>query len=292
MPRLSSCFVLVLALLLVPSARAEGIWRPGKYRAGLRTRDDTRVALYKYVPDGGQQASRGRLLLFPDVGMTHRVFDVYGRGLAPFLMRRGFEVFVVEYRGAGASEVPLGGFGFEALVEGDGEAAFAQATSGRERIFLGGLGLGGTIAFVLAGRHPEKVAGVIGLQAAITLDVPNEPIGRMLGRLEEAGPWIDLSELLQRPLFYGRTWFEIMLASDRSVPAHELGELRRLTIARAAAKAGYDYLGGPKRFFIAGEENGFRHDYGHVDLIIGERADEELWPRLLSFLDEHAPTSP
>ncbi|HCF61664.1 MAG TPA: hypothetical protein DFS52_27160 [Myxococcales bacterium] len=232
MPRLCSTLFLACALLLTPTARAEGPWRVGKHLSGLRTRDDTRVALYRYVPDGGPRASRGRVLLFPDVGMTHRVYDVFGRGLAPFLMRRGFEVFVVEYRGAGASEVPLGGFDFEALVEGDAEAAFAQASSGHERIFLGGLGLGGTIAFMLAGRHPEQVSGVVGLQAAITLDVPNEPVAEALGRLEEAGPWIDLSALLQRPLFYGRSWFEVMLASDRSISAHELAELRRLTVSR------------------------------------------------------------
>jgi hypothetical protein len=40
---------------------------------------------------------------------------------------------------------------------------------------------------------------------------------------------------------------------------------------------------------VAGEENGFLHDYGHVDLIVGERADEELWPRLLGFFERHPP---
>lgn len=57
----------------------------------------------------------------------------------------------------------------------------------------------------------------------------------------------------------------------------------------AAVKAGYEALGGPKVFFVAGEENGFVADYGHMDLVIGERAAQELWPRIADFLDGHRP---
>lgn len=66
------------------------------------------------------------------------------------------------------------------------------------------------------------------------------------------------------------------------------GKLDRLAPA-ANVKAGYDALGGPKRFFIAGEQNGFAHDYGHMDLIIGDRAGTELWPRVLAFQEAYAP---
>lgn len=52
-----------------------------------------------------------------------------------------------------------------------------------------------------------------------------------------------------------------------------------------SVKAAYDWLGGPKAFFIAGEANGLKADYGHMDMVIGERAPVELWPRLLEFLD-------
>jgi len=54
-------------------------------------------------------------------------------------------------------------------------------------------------------------------------------------------------------------------------------------------RATYDQLGGPKRLFIAAEENGFQHDYGHGDLVMADRARLEVWPRLLEFFDEHAP---
>jgi pimeloyl-ACP methyl ester carboxylesterase len=62
-----------------------------------------------------------------------------------------------------------------------------------------------------------------------------------------------------------------------------------LTAPVPHVKAGYEALGGPKEFFIAGEENGFLHDYGHMDMVLGERAPKELWPRLWAFLQAHAP---
>ncbi len=61
------------------------------------------------------------------------------------------------------------------------------------------------------------------------------------------------------------------------------GKLDRVAPA-PSVKAGYDLLGGEKSFFIAGEENGFLFDYGHMDLILGERAGQELFPRVLRFL--------
>ncbi len=66
------------------------------------------------------------------------------------------------------------------------------------------------------------------------------------------------------------------------------GKIDRLAPAQAV-RAAFDALSGPKDFLIAGEENGFEADYGHLDLVIGERAAVELWPRLLRFLDTHAP---
>lgn len=62
------------------------------------------------------------------------------------------------------------------------------------------------------------------------------------------------------------------------------GKLDR-TAPVPAVKAGYEWLGGPKRFFVAGEANGFEADYGHMDMVVGDRASTELWPRLLAFFE-------
>jgi pimeloyl-ACP methyl ester carboxylesterase len=66
------------------------------------------------------------------------------------------------------------------------------------------------------------------------------------------------------------------------------GKLDR-TAPGAAVRAGFEALGGPREYFVAGEENGCLHDYGHMDLLLADRAPVELWPRLLAFLDRHRP---
>ncbi len=54
-----------------------------------------------------------------------------------------------------------------------------------------------------------------------------------------------------------------------------------------AVRDGYRALGGHKEWFLAGEEMGLFADYGHMDLLIGRRVQEELFPRVLDFLDRH-----
>ncbi len=55
-----------------------------------------------------------------------------------------------------------------------------------------------------------------------------------------------------------------------------------------SVKTGFRRLGGPKEFFLAAQENGLQADYGHMDMIVGERAASEIWPRVAAFFDEHA----
>lgn len=54
-----------------------------------------------------------------------------------------------------------------------------------------------------------------------------------------------------------------------------------------AVKDGYRALGGEKEWLLLGEENGVQAGYGHLDLVIGERAATELWPKLIDFFDRH-----
>ena len=47
-------------------------------------------------------------------------------------------------------------------------------------------------------------------------------------------------------------------------------------------------LGGPTTVLTAGRAHGFREDYGHGDLMLGRHAPEELYPRVIAFLEAHA----
>ncbi|MFT5682045.1 MAG: pimeloyl-ACP methyl ester carboxylesterase [Myxococcota bacterium] len=40
-----------------------------------------------------------------------------------------------------------------------------------------------------------------------------------------------------------------------------------------------------KAWFLAGRVNGLAHDYGHLDLVIGDAAAEEIYPRIVSWFD-------
>lgn len=57
-----------------------------------------------------------------------------------------------------------------------------------------------------------------------------------------------------------------------------------------AVRDGFRALGGPKQWLLVGEDTGARHDYGHMDLIVGEFAPTEVWRPLLDFLDGQAAT--
>jgi pimeloyl-ACP methyl ester carboxylesterase len=64
------------------------------------------------------------------------------------------------------------------------------------------------------------------------------------------------------------------------------GKLDRIAIP-PAVKDGYRALGGEKEWLLLAEENGVVADYGHMDMVVGNRASTELWPRVLGFLDRH-----
>lgn len=55
-----------------------------------------------------------------------------------------------------------------------------------------------------------------------------------------------------------------------------------------AVRDGYRALGGPKEWLLVSVANGARAEYGHMDLVIGEYAPLDVWPRVLHFLDRQA----
>ena len=59
-----------------------------------------------------------------------------------------------------------------------------------------------------------------------------------------------------------------------------------------AVKDGFRALGGPKEWLLITRANGTRGEYGHMDLVIGERAAGEVWSKVLDFFDRHACKEP
>jgi poly(3-hydroxyalkanoate) synthetase len=69
------------------------------------------------------------------------------------------------------------------------------------------------------------------------------------------------------------------------------GKKDRIALADGV-KAAYTALAGDKKFVVAGVENGYAFDYGHCDMLIGDRAPQELWPEIPSWFDAHAGPAP
>lgn len=53
----------------------------------------------------------------------------------------------------------------------------------------------------------------------------------------------------------------------------------------SCARKTFDGIEAPaKKFILASREEGFLSDYGHYDLIAGEKAESEVWPRIRDFI--------
>jgi len=104
------------------------------------------------------------------------------------------------------------------------------------------------------------------------------------GVLQQLATMLETGELKSRD---GTVDYRLALGSVTTPVLVVAGKRDRLATV-PAVKAGYQALGGPKEWILMGVENGARADYGHMDLVIGERADTELWPAVLDFFERHA----
>ena len=110
---------------------------------------------------GGPSTANSRtLVLVPGLGNTAHVFDA----LAPKLVGR-YHVVGVTRRGFGASSAPASGYTADRL--GDDVLAVMQ-TLGVSKPVLVGHSLGGEELSSIGSRYPERVAGLIYLEAGYT----------------------------------------------------------------------------------------------------------------------------
>jgi pimeloyl-ACP methyl ester carboxylesterase len=143
-----------------------------------RTRDGWNLALYRYLPDRGH---RTPVILCH--GMSSNRWDLDGPGklsLARYLLRRSFDVWVVELRGAGRSTRPSWWNGkrydwtFEDYVTHDAPAILRTVLreTGSERVHWVGHSMGGMIAYaILMTPMHSKIASAVTLGSPTMSDV-------------------------------------------------------------------------------------------------------------------------
>jgi len=148
-----------LPLTLARATPATAWKDPSPHTAGFVTVDrEVRVEVLDW---GGPPNAGGRtLVLVPGLGNTAHIFDV----LAPKLAAR-YHVVGVTRRGFGDSSAPASGYGADRL--GDDVLAVIDAMKISKPV-LGGHSLGGEELSSIGSRFPDRVAGLIYLDAGYT----------------------------------------------------------------------------------------------------------------------------
>ncbi|WP_033823556.1 alpha/beta fold hydrolase [Kitasatospora sp. MBT63] len=109
--------------------------------------------------DGGPPAATAVLLH----GLLTDSLASYYFTLAPALAAAGVEVLMYDQRGHGRSGRPPGGYRLERFVD-DAEELLERLAPDRP-VHLVGNSFGGTVAFALAARRPERITGILAIES-------------------------------------------------------------------------------------------------------------------------------
>ena len=321
------------------------------------TADGWRLALCRWEPNGhGAPRKRHPVLMVHGLGANRLNLDLDERySLARAAARRGFDVFVLELRGAGLSRAPHGmdrsrfQWGFGDYAERDLPAAIALVLeqTGADQIHGMGHSMGGMLLYAFGTRRPPQLRSIATVGAPFIRELhlgPREmrllriatqlapgglsdrvrrvPMRRLMGA---AGRFIPLSSKLvdglllnadnTEPAVMGRMAREgiddvplqliaeltaqMTAPSDAGPYAYE-SELHRIDVPVLALGGSHDRIAPPPsveaavdrlashdvRYRLMGQRHGDQCDYGHIDLLVGRHAPEEVFPQILDFLEE------
>ena len=175
---------------------------------------------------------------FEGAGSETGVLMIHGftgspQGLRPWgehLAAQGWTVICPRLPGHGTSMADL------ARTTGEdwaGEAEMGLVGLGERcsSVFIAAMSMGATIALDLAGRFPETVAGVVGVNASVYSDDPRERLAPLLGKLPFSvkGIGSDIADPAQRELCYPR----IPLRSAAALLRYQNAVRARLAEVRA-----------------------------------------------------------
>lgn len=327
--------------------------RPPDERHFVQTEDGWTIALSRIRPTASGPARGEPIICCPGVACNGRLFDFQDdTSLARHLAARGFDVWMLDLRGVGASQRPhwFGpgwGYGFREYVEQDAMAALAHVVriTGHARVLWIGHSMGGLIGYHAAVRAGagEHISGVVALGSPADFSGHREALGRghsfildkflrgwpvvRLGRLCTAvAPIAGWLRIYPEMLFVsakntpGRTLRHFMVEVVEDVPRQLLDEfadnilkargfmgtpvseeqsaLLQCTVPVLAIAGSDDRVAPPASVqaavsmvgcadameWVAGQDDG--PGFGHLDLVVGERAPTEIYPRVADWLLE------
>jgi carboxylesterase len=129
------------------------------------------------VPEHPTYERVGVLLLH---GFTSHLNTV--NGLVPYLERAGVDYEMPVLRGHGTRFQDMRGVTARDWYD-DAEAALMKLAGRVDRVVVVGLSMGGLVALELGMRHPEEIAGVVTVAAALRFKDPLAPLTPLLARL-------------------------------------------------------------------------------------------------------------
>jgi len=286
----------------------------------VRASDGVRIALHHVPAD----APSGRPPVVLAAGtFTGRAFwlGTRGAGFAAALAGSGFDCWVLEFRGHGASERPPI-WSLHSWIREDTPAAveLVLRESGSRTVSWIGHSAGGVVGAAAAGHDPalaERIAGMalLGTPAPVAV----RGLRRLVARAATAA-----TAAIPRALVPGR-WFGLGPEPEPGVLVHEWMRWNLAGIWRTPE--GGDYLAGlarirfpvlgiagtgdrwlappeavrnligrfgseDRRLVVAGRRHGYSLDYGHAGLVLGRASRAELWPVIMHWLRTRTDSRP
>jgi oxygen-independent coproporphyrinogen-3 oxidase len=292
---------------MMPLVESEPMSAPGRphTRHRVLAEDGVALSLTRVFGAGGPG---------DPIVLTHGTFSnatICAR-LADYLAASGFDCWVLELRGHGASQRVVPRPSFEAFGLLDVSAALKAVRTHTDRpVVLVGHSGGGLAFLMHLVRQPSAhadVRGVVLLASQATeacatwsgrlfvgfgrltdLTLGYTP-GRALGLGPEDEPGGVLTEWYRwnrTRLWTGHDGFDYLAAlANLSVPALCIaGAGDRFIAPPAGCRRLYDALGSAdKAWLLAARSEGFSEDFGHARLIASRPAQREIWPRVRDWL--------
>ncbi|MBR9990105.1 MAG: alpha/beta fold hydrolase [Gemmatimonadetes bacterium] len=238
-----------------------------------------------------------------------------GTGFAREVAARGFEAWVVDFRGHGESQRPAPGqrWIFDDWGRLDLPAVIGAVTAeGRRPLLVGHSAGGASVLAALAGTPglelDVRAAAILAtplpwLQrwrwfGAWAMRLASRRMDTFPARLLGLGPEDELSGVMEqwmewniRGRWTGRDGTDYGEAfAALTLPLLFVAGTGDSRFAPPAACRGlYDLVGSKDKLFVeAGTDTGFSRDYGHVALVVSRDARREIWPLLTDWLLAHA----
>jgi pimeloyl-ACP methyl ester carboxylesterase len=278
----------------------------------------SRIGFADGVPGGNERKNRGFPLVLVHGSFTNKGFwlSAKGRGMARYLVEQGFDVWLFEHRGHGQSprndDYQNNTVERYARFDVPSVHEFIHELTGRHPAWLGH-SLGGTViataitggfltslpAFAMFGTQvirPNMALQVplAGQLARALVSIRKELDGRQMKIGPENEPAGVINEYLARHSLLGR--WKLPSTGEALLPKWKEASIPLLGVSAAGdttdpakyCQRFYRMYGGPKEELLLGIENGFSKDFAHIDMIIGDDAEREVWPKVSNWLGAYA----